>query len=458
MNEEFKALLEKYDVAGPRYTSYPTVPFWRDTPTQDQWIGFLQNSIKEAAVKQQGAALYIHIPFCEALCTFCGCNTRITKKRERGDPYVQSVIQEWQLYQDLLQLQKPLDIAEIHLGGGTPTWLKPEELRTLMQGIYARANILPNADLSLEADPRVTTFEHLQVLRDLGFNRLSLGIQDFDLTVQKIVNRVQSAEQVKILTDQARLLGYTSINYDLIYGLPKQTMQGLQDTINTVIQHRPDRIAFYGYAHVPWIKASQRKYTEQDLPFGFDKRALYERGRELFLAAGYVEIGLDHFALPDEALSKAIVNKTMHRNFMGYIPKEVHPLIGLGMSAISDCWDAYIQNIKTVEEYQQCVADGKLPIMRGHILSDEDKIMRRHILNLTTRYETDWSDPAAKTGHLNSVHDKLQEALRDGLVTLQETSAQITDKGRPFLRNICMAFDADLARSTPDKQIFSRTV
>ena len=292
----------------------------------------------------------------------------------------------------------------------------------------------------------------------LVFRRLSLGIQDFDLTVQKIVNRVQSVEQVRVLTEQARDIGYTSINYDLIYGLPKQTMQSLEITMKAVAELRPDRIAFYGYAHVPWIKASQRKYTEQDLPYGYDKRALYERGRELLEAAGYNEIGLDHFALPDEALSRAVENKTLHRNFMGYIPHEVHPQIGLGMSAISDAWGIYIQNIKDVEQYEETVARGELPIARGHVLNDEDKIIRRHILNMTTRYETDWQDDELFTGHLNSVAERLTESVKDGLVVSSDKHVKITEKGRPFLRNICMAFDADLARAKPDQQIFSRTV
>jgi oxygen-independent coproporphyrinogen-3 oxidase len=398
-----KHLLEKYNVQGPRYTSYPTVPYWQGVPGPEEWVAALRQAVTDSAARSQGAAIYIHIPFCEALCTYCGCTTRITKRHELGVPYVQSVLAEWRLYQELLQLDAPVPVAEIHLGGGTPTWLSPAELEMLMTGILQHVRLLPSAEMSLEVDPRVTTTAHLQTLYQLGFHRLSLGVQDFDPKVQQIVNRIQSVAQVEELTAKARAFGFSSINYDLIYGLPLQTPAGMTATITEVCRLRPDRIAFYAYAHVPWIKPGQRKYTDGDLPQGADKHALYQLGRGLLEAAGYREIGMDHFALPTDKLWQASDSGQLHRNFMGYMPQHVHPMFGLGMSAIGDAWTMFAQNLKTVEEYQAAVAAGRLPIFRGHTLSQEDQILRRHILNLMTRFQTDWGTAAAYTDVLETV-------------------------------------------------------
>jgi oxygen-independent coproporphyrinogen-3 oxidase len=252
-------LLRKYNVAGPRYTSYPTVPYWETNPTEPEWIESIGRSMDDAEKTGVGAALYVHIPFCQSLCTYCGCNTRITRKVSVGSPYVQTVLKEWELYRARLGALKGTEartvtLSELHLGGGTPTFLSPEELHQLVSGILQGARVLDGAEFSVEADPRVTTREHLAVLRELGFRRLSLGIQDFDPRVQDIVNRTQSEEQVRSITEMARELGYTSINYDLIYGLPLQTLKSVEETIQAVQRLRPDRIAFYAYAHVPWIK------------------------------------------------------------------------------------------------------------------------------------------------------------------------------------------------------------
>lgn len=461
-------LIKKYNVPGPRYTSYPTVPYWETTPTLEQWIGALSDSIESGKAKGTGAAIYMHIPFCESLCTYCGCNTRITRNHGVARPYIETILKEWSLYLNALgktKGSKPLLLSELHLGGGTPTFLTPEELKFLLGNLLETVELHQDHELSIEVDPRVTHREHLLTLQSLGFTRISMGIQDFDPKVQDIVHRVQSVEQVRKLTEQARELGFNSINYDLIYGLPLQTLQSVEGTIEKVISLKPDRIAFYAYAHVPWIKASQRRFTEADLPSGDEKRALYERGRELLEQAGYLEIGMDHFALKTDSLSKAVENKTLHRNFMGYTSRMVAPIIPLGVSAIGDAWSAFMQNEKFVETYQERVNKGEIPISRGHVLTEEDQILRQHVLNLMTQMETHWgthSDhSAAYTPYLDEVFGKLEELKRDELLDIKQSSRgfsiRVSESGRAFLRNVCMAFDARLARKAPATRLFSQT-
>lgn len=456
-------LLRKYNVAGPRYTSYPTVPYWEVNPTGEQWVASVSDALDEAAAQNVGAALYVHVPFCQSLCTYCGCNTRITRKTSVGSPYVANLLKEWNLYRTQLGALKGLaareiSLSELHLGGGTPTFLSPGELRQLIDGILSGAKVLEGAEFSLEADPRVTTREHLAVLRELGFRRLSLGIQDFDHRVQDIVNRVQSEEQVRKITETARELGFTSVNFDLIYGLPLQTRKSIEETIDAVKRLRPDRIAFYAYAHVPWIKPGQRRFTEADLPDGDEKRALYELGRAMLEDCGYREVGMDHFALETDSLWKASQTGELHRNFMGYTSKHVAPLIGIGVSAIGDSWSAFAQNEKLLETWQERIEKGELPIQRGHVLTREDRVLRRHILNLMTRMRTDWNDPELQDAWLEQIQERLEEPVRDGLLRMEGNTCVVEEEGRAFLRNICMAFDARLARKAPQTQIFSKTI
>ncbi|MEO5969405.1 MAG: oxygen-independent coproporphyrinogen III oxidase [Bdellovibrionia bacterium] len=453
-------LLKKYNVPGPRYTSYPTVPYWSDNPTEAQWIQSISDVLDESEKQNVGAALYIHIPYCESLCTYCGCNTRITRNHKVGSPYVATVIKEWDLYLSKLNLIKgrKITLSEIHLGGGTPTFLAPSELETLMKGILSKVYVSDHAEFSIEADPRVTKREHLEVLAKLGFKRLSLGIQDFDPAVQEIVHRVQTEEQVRVVTEDARELGYTGINYDLIYCLPLQTLKSIETTIQAIQRLRPDRIAFYGYAHVPWIKPGQRRFTEADLPVGEEKRALYELGRRMLEEVGYREIGMDHFALETDSLWKASQEGKLHRNFMGYTARQVAPLIGLGVSAIGDSWTAFAQNEKLVETYMARVEKGEIPLFRGHVLNREDQVLRRHILNLMTRLLTSWDSDQLKVEYLQGIRERLDELQCDGLVELQGDSCRISEEGRPFLRNICMAFDARLIRNSPKTELFSRTI
>ena len=343
-------LLEKYNVPVPRSTSYPTVPYWDQAQVSaDDW----REKIQAAYQRQAGISLYIHLPFCENLCTYCGCNKRITKNHAVESPYIAAVLQEWQLYLEALPAQ-PL-IREIHLGGGTPTFFQPEQLDRLLSGILEKSEVAENAVFGFEAHPESTSFEHLNTLYKWGFRRLSIGVQDFDPYILQLINRRQSMESIERVTAQARELGYTSLNYDLIFGLPTQTTGHISRTMEHLAQLRPDRIAFYSYAHVPWIKPSQRAYSESDLPVGPDKRRLYELGRRLLEDQGYAEIGMDHFALRHDDLYEAMQAGTLHRNFMGYTPFYTELAIGLGVSSISDAWDAYVQNEKEVEAYQQRV-------------------------------------------------------------------------------------------------------
>lgn len=447
-----KALIRKYNVPGPRYTSYPAVPSWDTTPpTPDAW----KQSIFETFTNtnaSDGISLYIHLPYCESLCTYCGCNTRITVNHQVEVPYIEAVIREWQMYLAVFET-KP-NIAEIHLGGGTPTFFSPENLRLLIDGIKSSAHVLPDAVLGFEAHPNSTSKTHLETLYTLGFTRLSLGIQDFDPKVQTVVNRIQTFDTVKSVVDLARAIGYTSINFDLIYGLPLQTIATVKDTIEKTALLKPDRIAFYSYAHVPWVKPGQRKFTELDLPDGEAKRALYELGKEMFEAIGYLEIGMDHFSLPSDDLNQAMGNGTLHRNFMGYTPKHSQLMIGLGVSSISDSWGMFAQNAKTVEAYLGIVNEGVLPIFKGHTLSAEDQITRIQILDLMCQSQTSWHPSNDRA----LIESKLKEMETEGLIIIDDYGVIITIEGKPFVRNVCMAFDTKLWEVNAGKEVFSKTV
>jgi oxygen-independent coproporphyrinogen III oxidase len=448
-----KTLVEKYNVAAPRYTSYPTVPYW-DTvvPSQEQWKRLVKDTFHYSN-NSEGISLYIHLPFCESLCTYCGCNTRITINHNVEIPYIMAVLQEWTMYLQLFEVTPR--VKEIHLGGGTPTFFKPENLAHLMEGILGTVILCPDATLSFEAHPNNTTLEHLTMLYKLGFRRISLGIQDFDPQVQYIIHRIQPFESVKRVTEQARSIGYTSVNYDLIYGLPLQTKQSMQETIEKVIELHPDRIAFYSYAHVPWMKPGQRKFTETDLPVGEVKRLLYEDGRDAFEKAGYYEIGMDHFALATDELYIAQQQKELHRNFMGYTTFPTQLLIGLGVSSISDAWFGFVQNEKKLEDYYKRVKGCELPFFKGHELSMEDIVIRKHILNLMCKMETNWQEENMQCQALFEGLDRLQEMELDGLVIKGVRHLSLTSKGKPFLRNACMALDARLWKKQVQTQLFS---
>ena len=451
------SLIQKYNIPGPRYTSYPTVPFWDVANfTKQQWIQTFQQSFAESN-QTEGISLYIHLPFCESLCTFCACHKHITKRHEVEEEYIKTVLKEWKLYTNLVD-ELPV-IKELHLGGGTPTFFSKENLEMLIQGILKSAKKHKEAEFSFEGHPNNTTKAQLQTLYNLGFRRVSFGVQDYNEKVQQAIHRVQPFEAVQQVTNWARAIGYTSVSHDLIFGLPHQTKENVIHTINKTKELQPDRISFYSYAHVPWVKGvGQRGFDENDLPKNDEKRALYEIGKQLFAELGYEEIGMDHFALPSDSLYKATVNKTLHRNFMGYTANKTQLMVGLGMSAISDSWYGFAQNVKTVKEYQKLVNQGEIPVFRGHILSKEDQVIRKHILNMMCLFNTSWSLPEMNITNIDFHINQLRELVDDGLVFLEEDGLSIPEKARPFVRNICMAFDKKMHQQKIEKQLFSMTI
>ena len=444
------ALLKKYNVAAPRYTSYPTVPFWEtDKFNQEQWLISVKNTFED--YKSEGISLYIHLPFCENLCTYCGCNTRITKNHGVEQPYINALLKEWDMYLNVLGTKPKL--KELHLGGGTPTFFSAANLQKLINGILEQCEIAPDAEFSFEAHPDNTTKEHLVTLHQLGFNRLSFGIQDFDPKVQLMINRFQTPQQVENITALARNIGYTSVNFDLIYGLPFQTVDGLTETLKKVIKMNPDRIAFYSYAHVPWLKPGQRRYTEKDLPDSESKFNLCNLGKNALIEAGYEDIGMDHFARRHDSLFTAVQKNELHRNFMGYTHQHTQLLIGLGVSSISDSYTAFAQNIKTVESYLKYIEKGNFPLEKGHILSRKDLKIRQHIRNIMCDGKSLFHDQIPKMAH-----HKLIPLIEDGLISLKENLLNVNPKGKPFLRNICMALDERLWTKEPKSQMFSYSI
>lgn len=446
-------LVEKYNVPGPRYTSYPTVPFWKVQRWETaEWITVVQKGLR--TTHNNEIALYIHLPYCDSLCTFCGCHKHITTNHKVEEPYINAVLKEWKLLNE--SIQKPLKISAIHLGGGTPTFFAPAELKRLIEGILEHAILIPNAELGLEGHPKSTTEEHIATLATLGFKRISFGIQDYDPIVQEAIHRVQSFEEVAHVHQLSLDYGYTSISHDLVFGLPKQNIYGFKKTIEKTLELRPHRISLYSYAHVPWIKGTgQRGFDENDLPSGATKRALYEMAKELFLNAGYQEIGMDHFALPEDELAVAARAHTLHRNFMGYTTQASPVLIGLGMSAISDAWFGFAQNEHSVKAYLERLEENELPITRGHELTSEDLEIRQHILNLMCHFETEI--PVKSHMHFGEIITRLFPMIEDGLVTIEDNTIRITEKGIPFVRNCCMAFDSYL-RNPVSKPTFSHTI
>ena len=446
-------LLEKYDKPIPRYTSYPTTPYWQsEPPTQEAWIATIRQSIQ----KQNEISLYIHLPFCEKLCTYCGCNKRITKNHGVEHPYLNSLLQEWEIYLQNLPV-RPI-LRELHLGGGTPTFFQASNLRFLLERILDTVDVAQEHSFGFEAHPNNTTSDHLETLRALGFNRISLGVQDFSTEIMEGINRRQEVADVVRVTEQARSLGYTSINYDLIFGLPFQQTNHIQNNIEWIRKLQPDRIAYYSYAHVPWKQANQRGFTESDLARGAEKKKLYEMGEAAFSQMGYGTIAMDHFALPSDSLFEAYQNKTLHRNFMGYTPFKTDVLIGLGASAISDSWSAFVQNERKVEDYQQRLSEGVLPVIKGHLLSEEDQVLRRHILNIMCHYETNWASPDLQTPALEHSLLRLAGLVQDNLVRLSANQMEVTPVGKSFIRNIALCFDARYWKDQPQEALFSHSI
>jgi oxygen-independent coproporphyrinogen-3 oxidase len=444
-------LFAKYDVPAPRYTSYPTVPFWTDSPTTAQWIEELNRAFADESASW---SLYFHLPFCESLCTFCACNTVITRDHGREDVYRDLLAKEWSLYLDRVPALRERPLLGVHLGGGTPTFFSAENLERILKPILAAARRAGDQfEASVEVHPGHTTREQLVALRQMGFTRISIGVQDFDPEVQRLVNRHQPYEVTKSVTDVARELGYTSVNYDLIYGLPRQNPESFASTVAKTIALRPDRIALYSFALVPWIKPAQRSYSDEDLPKAGEKRALYEMARAELAGAGYVEIGMDHFALPHDGMAEAQRKGTLHRNFQGYTERRTQVLLGLGVSAISETPTCFHQNEKAFPVYERRLQQGEIPTLRGHLLSEEDRRLREQILTFMTRFEV-----GLRPEQRDDARSYLEPLISDGLVEVDGQRLILTERGRPFLRNACMFFDQRLRQQEQRPQVFSQAL
>jgi len=432
----------KYNTPVPRYTSYPTVPFWKDIPDPEPWKTSISRQMTDEEA-QKGISLYIHLPFCESLCIFCGCTKRITTNHSVEEEYIGAVLAEWQLYLDLMP--HPPVIRELHLGGGTPTFFSPGNLTRLIEGILGKATLHPAYSFGLEGHPNNTTRAHLDTLYSLGFRRISYGVQDLNPEVQRLIHRIQPFENVQRATDEARQTGFSSVNFDLVYGLPAQDLNRLQYTIQQSLRLGPDRVAFYSYAHIPGISSSQRLIDANLLPAPAQKLELYHLGRDLFMNGGYTDIGMDHFARPADELYQVWQGGSLHRNFMGYTVQKSSCLLGLGLSAISDTGHAYAQNTKSLQEYYRTIASGKHAIRKGYFLLEEDKAFKQHILDIAckghTTLDRTW-DAQLKEWTLPVLRDLEQ----DGLVRVAGDEVSLTKEGQPFLRHVCKAFDLHLLR------------
>jgi oxygen-independent coproporphyrinogen III oxidase len=436
-------LVRKYNQPVPRYTSYPTVPFWNDTIDKKSWeTVFIEqfNLLNHTG----GLSLYIHLPFCESLCTYCGCNKKITTNHKVEEEYLLAIEKEWKLYKKLMR-QTPV-IREIHLGGGTPTFFSPANLHRLLTMILKNSIVHPMREFSIEGHPNNTTKEHLQILYSLGFRRISYGVQDNDANVQRIINRIQPIENVRQATENARAAGFKSVNFDLIYGLPLQTVHSIEKTFQEVLALKPDRIAFYSYAHVPWTSKGQRLFDEKDLPSAEEKIQLYLKGKEILAAHGYRDIGMDHFALPHDDLFIVKENGTLHRNFMGYTTQSSGLLLGLGVSSISDLGNAFAQNHKTIHDYYASVNEGTLAVKRGYFLNEEDTAFRQYILDISCKGATKFH-PSHLPLLESITFPLLAQFANDGLIEYDRYHLKLTEAGHFFIRNICSAFDLHLQRN-----------
>ncbi|MCA9554698.1 MAG: oxygen-independent coproporphyrinogen III oxidase [Myxococcales bacterium] len=446
-----EALIQRLDVAGPRYTSYPTVP---------EWSGNFTAADTHAALKAAGAmgaseplGLYVHLPFCEERCTFCGCNVVVTKETERADQYLDYVTKELDLV--VPDLGDRRRVSQIHWGGGTPTFLREDQIQRLWGEITKRFEVLPGAEVSIEIDPAVTTLSQLDLLRKLGFNRVSMGVQDFDPDVQEVIHRIQSVEETKALVDHARDLGFSGVNFDLIYGLPLQTPERWQETLRRVMELGPDRLAVYSFAYLPDLRPHQKRLPMADIPVGVPKLALFKMAYDTFATSGYEVIGMDHFARPEDELSKALGKRKLHRNFQGYTVKAAADTVAVGVTAIGDMVGRYTQNVPQLMKYYRFLDEGQLPTVRGIVLTDDDVRRREVINNLMCNAWVDLG-PDAQTYFAQELATLKTEAYAD-LCEVRGREVELTANGKIFIRNVAMVFDARL-RAHEGEQRFSRTV
>jgi oxygen-independent coproporphyrinogen III oxidase len=457
--DEIVSLIRRYDRPGPRYTSYPTAVEF--TAAFDE--AAYREQLSRAAASEAPLSFYVHLPFCEERCSFCGCSVIITKKREVAAHYLSYLHREIEMLADALGSRRRL--VQYHWGGGTPTYLSLDEMAALQAQVTKYFEVQPGAEVAIEVDPRVTSFEQLELLSRLGFNRLSFGVQDFTPEVQHAVNRLQSEAQTRALFDEGRRLGFHSINLDLIYGLPFQTRASFARTVDSVVAMRPDRVAVYSYAHVPWIRGNQKKIDPADLPPAEQKIELFVEAMERFLAAGYQQIGMDHFALPEDELAQASSAGTLHRNFMGYTTRPAADMAACGVSGIGDVSGAFAQNVKKLSTYYQALDAGRFPIERGYRLDQDDHLRRDVITNLMCNFRVDVA--AIEMRHRIDFHSyfarEIQELMAgpavDGFVAIGAGRIDVTEPGRLFVRNVAMVFDRHLReKAKDDKPVFSRTV
>jgi oxygen-independent coproporphyrinogen III oxidase len=450
-------LLERYNRPGPRYTSYPTAPVWLD----NFGIPDFESVCRSADADERPISLYQHLPFCESLCLFCACNVVISKDKTGAAAYLDTLKREVEQIAQHVSRSRP--VIQFHWGGGTPTYYCPAQLEELFGFTRERFSFAPDAEIGVEVDPRVTSAAHLETLRRLGFNRLSMGVQDFTPEVQKTVHRIQGYELTRDLVNDARRLGFDSINVDLIYGLPLQTAGSFADTVDRIISIAPDRIAMFSYAHVPWLKKQQGSFATR-LPEGMEKFHIFRRGLELFLAAGYEYIGMDHFARPSDELAQAQRNRTLHRNFQGYTTKAGADLYGMGVSAISGIGDAYAQNQRDAAHYAESVAARGLATMRGYRLSADDRIRRDVISRLLCHTIIHKDEIEREHGlHFDQYFapelQRLAPVAADGLVRLGPNTIEVIGLGRIFIRNVAMIFDPYLEQQRlAERPLFSKTL
>ncbi len=452
-------ILARYDVAGPRYTSYPTAPEWRaDFGEAAAFAAIAANNQERAGVP---LSLYVHVPFCHKLCFFCGCNMLVTKKQDLVAKYLDAI--EAEIARVAARLDPTREVVQIHWGGGTPTYLDPAQLERLFGALARHFKIRPDAEISLELHPAVTSFEQLATLRRLGFNRVSMGIQDFDEKVQETVNRIQPYEVTRDLIAECRRLGFLSVNTDLMYGLPHQTVEGFRATLAKVETLRPDRIALFNYAHVPWLKKHQSVFKEEWLPAPATKLEVFELAIRNLLGQGYRYIGMDHFAQPTDELTIAQADGSLRRNFMGYTTCADSDLYAFGPSSIADLDRAYLQNERNVNAYIELVGKQELPVVRGMDLTDDDRLRREVINRLFCLLRVDKADVGARFGidfdtYFADALAALAPCAADGLVVLEPGFIHVTPRGQILLRNVAMVFDAYLAKTPPEARRFSRTV
>lgn len=441
-------LIEKLDVPGPRYTSYPTVPEWRS----DYGPQELEEALQAASAEpEEPLGLYVHIPFCEERCSFCGCNVVVTRSAEKAERYLDYIEREMDLA--VPHLGQRRTIRQLHWGGGTPTFLTEAQIRRLFGMIESRFEIAEDAEVALEVDPKVTTFEQIDLLGQLGFNRMSMGVQDFDPSVQDAINRVQTFEETQEVVRRARAAGFRGINFDLIYGLPRQTLESWERTISKINELRPDRLAIYGFAFLPELRPHQKRLPVADIPEGSTKHALFRLAWERLTLAGYEPIGLDHFALPQDELSRAAKERRLGRNFQGYTVRAARDTVAFGLTAISDVAGHLAQNFPQMKKYEAALEEGRLPTMRGIERSRDDKERGQIITELMCN---SWVDlgPNAET-HYGDELAQLRELAELGLVEVRAPEVELTPLGRFFVRNVAMVFDAYLEGN---RHRFSRTV